>query len=381
MSKSLFSADDYLRRRRAVIRHGRAQHGVEVLLITNRVDIRYLTGCTEGASALLFSRDWARLYTNKMFIECIRTQAPGVDVTIPHLPLFEQAHHAMNRMKHRGAVGFQGEHMNWQTHQRFAAAMGRRRRVDIGSAVMAYRAVKDEQEIRVTRKCARIAEKAMRSMLDEGAHACLGHTEKRLAAELEYRMRQLGADRQAFPDNGIIVAGGPNSASCHHEPTDRKVRRGEPLLFDWGAELHGYRCDITRVFFMGAPRPKLAEIYDLVLRANREGVAAIRPGVATQTVARRAWDVVRDGGYGDNIRHGLGHGLGLNIHELPRIGNGNSAQTPSVRLRTNMLVTVEPGIYLKGLGGIRIEDDVRITPRGHECLTRFPRRIEDVIIG
>jgi len=316
-----------------------------------------------------------------MFIECIRTQAPGVDVTIPHVPIYQQAHHAMNRMKHRGAVGFQGDRMSWLQYKQFAAAMGRRRLVDIGKAVMTCRAIKDEQEIRLTRRCARMAERAFHSMLDEGIHAFLGHSEKRLAAELEYRMRQLGADKQAFPDNGIIVASGANSASCHHAPTHRKVRRGEPLLFDWGAELNGYRCDITRVLFMGAPRPKLAEIYELVHRANREGVAAIRPGVATQTVARRAWDIVRDGGYADNIRHGLGHGLGLNIHELPQIGNGNRAQTPSVRLRTNMLVTVEPGIYLKGLGGIRIEDDVRVTPRGHECLTRIPRRIEDVILN
>ncbi len=313
MTKPLFSADDYRRRRRTVIRHTRDRHGVEVLLITDPVDVRYLTGCTEGASALLVARDWARLYTNKMFVEVIRTQAPGVDVTIPHVPLFQQAHNAMTRMKHRGAVGCQGTHMTWKQHQQLAAAMGRRRLVDIGKAVMACRAVKDEQEIRLTRKCVRIAGQAFRSMMDEGIHAFLHHSEKRLAAELEYRMRQLGADKQAFPDNGIIVAGGANSASCHHVPTDRKVCRGEPLLFDWGAELDGYRCDITRVLFIGSPRPKLADVYELVHRANREGVAAIRPGAATHTVARRAWKVIHDGGYGDNIRHGLGHGLGLNI--------------------------------------------------------------------
>jgi len=204
---------------------------------------------------------------------------------------------------------------------------------------------------------------------------------ERLATELEYRMRLLGADKQGFPDNGIIVAGGPNSASCHHVPTDRKVRRGEPLLFDWGAELHGYRSDITRVLFMGSPRPKLAEIYELVRRANREGVAAIRPGVALHTVAGRAWDIVREGGYADNIRHGLGHGLGLNIHEQPAMGTGTRQTTGLTRLRANMIVTVEPGIYLNGLGGIRIEDDIRVTARGHECLTRLPRAIEDVIVG
>ncbi|MBL7076241.1 MAG: aminopeptidase P family protein [Kiritimatiellae bacterium] len=380
MTKPLFSGDDYQRRRRAVARYVREQHGVEALLITDATDVRYLTGCTEGASALLFNRDWSRLYTNKMFMECIRTQAPGVDITIPHVPVFQQAHNAMHRMKHRGAVGFQGSKMNWHVHKQFAAAMGRRRKIDIGNTVMECRAIKDEHEIRLIRKCVRIAEKAFHSMLEEGLHAFLGRTEKRLAAELEYRMRLLGADKQAFPDGGIIVAGGPNSASCHHAPTDRKVRRGEPLLFDWGAELHGYRSDITRVLFMGSPRPKLAEIYDLVLRANREGTAAIRPGVALHTVARRAWDVIRDGGYGDNIRHGLGHGLGLNVHEQPTMGNGARQTTGLTRLRTSMIVTVEPGIYLKGLGGIRIEDDVRVTARGHECLTRFPRAIEDVIL-
>ncbi len=376
-----FSLDDHRRRRRAVIKHARDRHEVEVLLITDPVDVRYLTGCTEGATALLCARDWARLYTTRMFAEVARTQAPGVDVTIPHVPLFQQAHNAMHRMKHRGAVGFQGTHMNWHQYQQLAAAMGRRRLVDIGRAVMTCRAVKDAQEIRLTRKCVRIAEKAFRSMLDEGLHAFLGRTEKRVAAELEHRMRLLGADRQAFVANGIIVASGPNSASCHHEPTERKVRRGEPLLFDWGAELNGYRSDITRVLFMGAPRPKLAEIYELVLEANRRGVAALRPGVATHTVAQQAWNVIHDGGYGDNIRHGLGHGIGLNIHELPTLGRGSRPPSGPVRLRSNMIVTVEPGIYLKGLGGIRIEDNIRITPRGHECLTRLPRVIEDVTIG
>lgn len=380
MTQPLFSETDYLKRRQGVIHMAAARHGVRVLIVTDPTDIRYLTGCTEGGTALLCGREWARLYTNKMFIDCVRTQAPGVDVTIPHAPVFEQARHAMNRMKHRAAVGFQGNHMSCQTYQRFADAMGRWRTVDIGTLVTACRAVKNEQELRLARKCVRIAEKAMRSMLEEGLHAFLGRTEKRLAAELEYRMRRLGADRQAFPDGGIIVAAGTHSARCHHVPTERRVRRGDPLLFDWGAELHGYRSDITRVLFIGSPRPKLAGIYELVRRANREGVAAIRPGVATHTVARRAWDVVRDGGYSDNIRHGLGHGLGLDIHELPRVGTGTPAPTGAMRLRTNMLLTVEPGIYIKGIGGIRIEDDIRVAPQGYECLTRFPRRIEDVTL-
>ncbi len=381
MTKPLFAESDYLQRRRGVIKRVKATHKVEGLLVTNAIDIRYLSGCTEGGAALLFGRDWATLYTNKMFFDCVRSQAPGVDVTIPQGPLFEQANGALNRMKHRRAIGFQGTDMTWHQHTSFAKAMGRRRQVDIGDAVIAYRAVKDNQEIRLTRKCTRIAEKALLSMMKEGLHAFVGRTEKRLATELEYRMRQLGADRQAFPVGGIIAASGANSASCHHFPTHHKVRRGEPLLFDWGAELHGYRCDITRVLFMGTPRPKLAEIYDLVHRANREGTSSIRPGVATHTIAQRAWDVIRDGGYADNIRHGLGHGIGLNIHECPRMGTGARPQSSPVRLRRNMLVTVEPGIYLKGLGGIRIEDDVRVTAHGHECLTHFPRELEDVIIA
>ncbi len=381
MPKPLFTESDYQRRRRGVLRCVQADHKVSALLVTARTDVRYLSGAVEGVSALLLARDWSVAYTNRMFVEWVRAQTPGVDVVIPRDPLFEQVQHDLNRRKHRSGIGFQDHHMNVTQHATLRTAMPRRRLVGVGSAVMDYRAVKDEQEIRLTRKCVRIAEKAFQSMLTEGIHAFLGHSEKRLAAELEYRMRLLGADRQAFPGNGIIVAGGANSASCHHEPTERKVRRGEPLLFDWGAELHGYRSDITRVLFPGTPRPKLAEVYNLVLRANRVGVAALRPGVTTHTVARRAWDVIRDGGYADNIRHGLGHGLGLNIHEAPKLGTGARPANGAVRLRSNMIVTVEPGIYLKGLGGIRIEDDVRVTAHGHECLTRFPRAMEDMIIG
>jgi Xaa-Pro aminopeptidase len=219
------------------------------------------------------------------------------------------------------------------------------------------------------------------SLVEGGLPYFVGRSEKDICADLEYAMRRYGADRQGFENLGIIVASGFNSASCHHMPTDRKLRKKETLLIDWGAELDGYRSDITRTLFMGSVSDKMADIYRTVQEANRVGIAAIKAGVRCQTVAVKSWNVVRDAGYGETIRHGLGHGLGMNVHERPGFGNGVvSPNAKDVVLRKNMVLTVEPGIYYDGFGGVRIEDDIVVTAKGCKCLTTFPRDLDDVII-
>ncbi|MFU8779833.1 MAG: M24 family metallopeptidase, partial [Kiritimatiellia bacterium] len=305
-------------------------------------------------------------------------QVPGCEVLVGGAHAHIKA--ILRRQRYRGGLGVQGRGLTWSAYRVLHEALGKRKVIDIGDLISTVRAIKDEAEVVAIRRCVSIAQRAYRALIAEGVGYLMGHTESELAAELEYRMRMLGADRQAFP-GGIIVASGPNSASCHHEPTRRKPRQGEPLLFDWGAEWGGYRSDITRVVFMGTPSEKMQHVYAVVEKANAAGVAAIRAGVSCDRVAKAGWNVVKDAGYGELIRHGLGHGIGLDVHELPGLGAGGSqSSSGGARLRAGMVVTIEPGVYVDGFGGVRIEDDVLVRPSGRTVLTSLPRSLRNAIL-
>jgi Xaa-Pro aminopeptidase len=372
----------YAQRRRQVMRAVRREHAIEALLVTGRTDIRYLCGATEGVGGLLLGRGWTVALTSRMFATVLPKQAPGCEVRVG-TSTFAEAVKVLKERGYRRGLGVQGSRLSWAQFNSLRKTAGRRRLVDVGDAVDRVRAVKDEQEIRLVRRCVRIAERAFLELTAKGPAWLTSHTERRIAAELEYRMCLLGADREAFHDvSGTIVASGPNSASCHHFPGRRTPRRGEPLLFDWGAEKDGYRSDITRVVFPGEPSPRMREVFEVVRRANLAGRRAVRSGRLCATVARAGWDVVRQAGYGDLIRHGLGHGLGLDIHEPPGLGSGGS-QSPRpgiARLKQGMVVTIEPGIYLDGVGGVRLEDDVVVTRDGHRRLTTLPTDLASAIL-
>ena len=221
-----------------------------------------------------------------------------------------------------------------------------------------------------------IAESALTDLLSGGAPWFIGRTEKDIAAELDYRVRRFGADNVGFR---TIVASGENTYNCHHVPGERKVRRGDALLFDWGAELAGYRSDITRTFFVGEAPPKLAEVYELVLRAHDAAVDAVRPGVQMRTLDKIARGIIRRAGYAKEFRHGLGHSFGLEIHEPVGLPAKSGATRPR-GLCGSSLVTIEPGVYVLGLGGVRIEDDILVTAAGHERLNRMPRSLAAAVL-
>ena len=371
----------YKSRRRGVLQQANKLYKLDALFISDRTDIRYLTGCTEGGSGLLLGPRIEILYTSKMFEEVVPKEAPGIEVVVLKKAVYAEVSTVLNRHINRRALGLQGNVLSWAQYQSLENLMKRRKLVNVGDLVIDYRGVKDDDEIKLIRKCVRIAERALTELVNGGLSYFIGKTERQIAADLEYAMRSLGADRQAFEMNGITVASGPNSASCHHLPSNRKVCRDEPLLIDWGAELDGYRSDITRTHFMGSVPKKFVDIYETVLAAHKAGVTAMKAGVHCQTVAKAAWDVVIDGGYGDKIIHGLGHGVGLNIHERPGFGNGIKPRNgKDVVLRKNMVMTIEPGIYYDGLGGIRIEDDYVVTAKGCERLNSFPRHLDKMIV-
>ncbi|RKY23956.1 MAG: Xaa-Pro dipeptidase, partial [Planctomycetota bacterium] len=234
------------------------------------------------------------------------------------------------------------------------------------------RAIKDSGELKLIRQAIRIAQSAFLELTANGPGQLIGRTEGQVAAELEYLIRQAGAQGAAFD---IIVAAGANSSKPHHTPGATKIKFDQPVLFDWGAKVGGYCSDLTRVVFPGKIPPKFREIYDVVRQAQQAGIDAVRASVRCTTPDAAARAVIEQAGYGEQFTHSLGHGIGLDIHEAP--GLARKSAGASEVLRAGMVVTVEPGIYLPGLGGVRIEDDVLVTATGCRRLTRLGRRIQE----
>ncbi len=223
---------------------------------------------------------------------------------------------------------------------------------------------KDEVELDFMRKAVSIAEQAMQALLDARAIRA-GRSELEIAADLKVALLRAGSQSDAFSP---IVVAGPNSASPHSAPSDRLLQAGELVVIDWGAVYEGYRSDITRTFVLDSPTPEMERMHDAVLVANQAGRMAVRPGISAQDIDRAARRSIVLAGYGEYFIHRTGHGLGLETHEPPYI-----VETNQELLAQGMTFTVEPGIYLPGVGGVRIEDDVAVTLDGADTLTTLPR--------
>jgi Xaa-Pro aminopeptidase len=231
------------------------------------------------------------------------------------------------------------------------------------------RQVKDKEEVALIRQAIGIAEKSFAVIR---AGLCPEQTERQIGDALERQFHLFGGDGPAFAP---IAAVGPRSALPHAQLTDCRVGAGDILLVDWGAQGQLYKSDLTRVLVTGKISTKLRRVYEVVLRAQARAIAAIRPGAPTTKVDAAARSVIAEAGWNRRFNHGIGHGFGLEIHEAPRM----SAKCP-VTLEAGMVVTVEPGVYLPGWGGIRIEDDLLVTRDGHEVLTSLPKRFEEMVV-
>jgi Xaa-Pro dipeptidase len=231
------------------------------------------------------------------------------------------------------------------------------------------RQVKDEAEIGAMRRAVEMAQNALQRLLDEGAIRP-GRTERELAADLQIALLREGSQGEAFSP---LVVAGPNSALPHVGPGDRPLAEGDLLIVDWGAVYQGYRSDITRTFVLGEPTAEMLRIHDAVLAANQSARLGVRPGLPGQEVDRLARRAITQAGYGQFFIHRTGHGLGLETHEPPYMVEGNLKL-----LEAGMTFTVEPGIYVPGLGGVRIEDDVAVTADGSQTLTSLPRELVQI---
>ena len=330
--------------RRARLAAQLAAEDLTALLVTDLINIRYLTGFTGSNAALLVDAtgDEKTLFcTDGRYV----TQS---DVEVPDLTkVIDRACDAALLRRATGSMGFEAAAVTVQTHTGWAQSDSPATLTPTTGLVERLRSVKDELEIDALRQACAVADRAFAELIAAGG-VRTGRSEREIGLDLDQRMRLLGAREPSFE---TIVATGANSAIPHHRPTETLVQTGDFVKFDFGAEVDGYHSDMTRTVVVGAPAPWQREIFDLVAAAQTAGRDACRPGVTGGDVDAAARDLITEAGYGDNFGHGLGHGVGLEIHEAPGVARGATGI-----LAENMCVTVEPGVYLPGRGGVRIED-------------------------
>lgn len=349
--------------RRTRLRAALAGRDVDALLVTSLVNVRYLTGFTGSNAALLVPTDeryGAVLATDGRYLTQSAEECPDLERLIDRAvgPVLA----ARAGKDGFGRLAAEAQHTTVEAWDALAEAAPGASLLRSGHLVEALRAVKDEQEIGLLRQACAISVAALQALLPAVKP---GRSERDLARDLEERMRDLGAEAPAFD---TIVAVGENGALPHHQPTERPLREGELLTIDFGARYHGYHADCTRTFAVGEPAGWQRDLHALVAEAQAAGRESLRPGAEPAAVDRSARDVIAAAGYAQQFVHGLGHGVGLEIHEAPML-----SAVATGRLEDRTPVTVEPGVYLPGRGGVRIEDTLVVRPDGPECLTAASR--------
>ncbi|MGI8938092.1 MAG: M24 family metallopeptidase [Iamia sp.] len=347
------------------VRAGLAEAEADALLVTDLTNVRYLTGFTGSAGRLLLTAGHMLLVTDGRYA----TQAPeqvasaGVDAAVEVGRTLAAQDEALAGAVPAGArLGLEADSVTWSAQRRYARAPWSHGLVATEGIVEAARMVKDEGEVARLARAAAIADAA----LAEVAPTLVERpTEAEVGLALDTAMRRLGAEGVSFE---TIVASGPNGARPHHRPDDRTIIEGDLVVIDFGALVEGYHSDMTRTFLVGEGTETQRRMFEVVRTAQARGVQAVRGGVAASDVDAACREVIADAGWGDAFGHGTGHGVGLVIHEGPRV-----ATTSTAMLAPGHVVTVEPGVYLSEHGGVRIEDTVLVTDEGCRPLTLAPK--------
>ena len=343
---------------------------VDALLVTTPANIRWLTGFTGSAGVLAVTAERALLTSDGRYrtqsTEQLAGAGVGDQVSVSIGGVTDQRAALVELLGSAATVGLEADQVSWSGQRSWDELLAAASLVPTRGLVEALRVVKDEGEVRRMERAAAIADRALEEVLPRLA---LGSTtEAAFAAALDHAMRQRGAEESAFE---TIVASGPNSAKPHARPGPRTIGAGDPVVVDFGAVYDGYRSDMTRTFVVGGePAGELARVFSVVAASQRQGVEAVRPGVEAGSVDRTCRAVIEEAGWLDRFEHGTGHGVGLDIHEAPSVGPGSTAI-----LAPGAVVTVEPGVYLPGTGGVRIEDTLVVTDGGSRPLTLFPKEV------
>lgn len=337
---------------------------LDALLVTGLVNVRWLTGFTGSSGLAVLGHDVCRFVTDFRYLTQASAEVPDAFTHEIATDLLEQGAGGLPA----GRVGFDADDLSVRQFERLQELVGEGvELVSAGGLLEELRLVKDEAEIAAVRAAALLADEALTEVLSRGI---VGRTERDVALELEFAMRRRGASGAAFPS---IVASGPHGALPHADPRDVAIPEGTLVTIDWGCMLDGYASDCTRTYATGELDPRDEAVYATVLQAQEAALAAVRPGPLGREVDAVARDIITAAGHGEHFGHGLGHGVGLEVHEGPRLSvKGETALAPG------QIVTVEPGIYLPGQVGVRIEDLVVVTPDGHDVLSTLPKTLTTV---
>lgn len=339
--------------------------GVDAFYVTSPENRFYLSGFSGTNGSLLISRNKSFLITDFRYTGQASRESPGFTIVEARSSLTDSL---SGLVKENGLtiLGCEGDHLTYNEFLAIKAKLDRAELKSVSGLVEGLRICKETTEIKSIEEAVRLADEAFSNILSDIRP---GVSEREIALQLEYYMRRAGAEGAAFK---FIVASGDRSALPHGVASTKVIRKGELVTLDFGAVYNGYHSDITRTVVMGRPDEKQKKLYRIVLEAQLKAIAALKAGVRAAEVDRAARDVIEDEGYGKYFGHGTGHGVGLNIHENPRV----SFRDDTV-LQPGMVVTVEPGIYLPDWGGVRIEDTVLVLEAGCRVLTKAPK---DLII-
>lgn len=345
---------------------------VDAMLVTDEINVRYLSGFRGDSSYLLVTSAETTILSDGRYEAQIANECSGLKPLIrpPSQSLSELTRNALNDLKADDQphlkVAIEADHLTMTAYRLLVDHCRDIEFVAASGVVERLRMIKDSQEIEITRQAVQIAERAFQALQPM---LTPNWTERQIAHELEAKMRFLGAEGCSFPP---IVAAGPSAALPHYQPRDGRIGDTSTLLIDWGAKLRGYASDLTRTLHRDTASDGFRRAYHAVLEAQTAAIDAIGPGVPAKQIDRVARRVLRRAGLDQAFKHGLGHGLGLQIHEAPRMSSASDET-----LQAGMIITVEPGVYFDGDFGIRIEDDVLVTDSGREVLSRLPKGLDD----
>ena len=333
---------------------------LDALLVTNLVNVRYLSGFT-GTNAVCVVTPEARVFiTDFRYVERAASEVPDFERVRGRQDLLGDAAERLS-----GRVGFEDQHMSVRSWRRLQELVPDGvELVGAGGVVEELRAVKEPEELRAMREAAALADEMYEYIQSRGL---VGRTEREVAIDVEREMRARGAEDPSFPS---IIAGGAHGALPHAEPRNVPIEANTLVVVDMGCLVDGYCSDCTRTFATGELSDEMVSVYELVLAAQEESLGAVRAGADCSAVDAVARDRISEAGHADHFGHGLGHGVGLEVHEAPRL-----AQNADGSLVTGNTVTVEPGVYIPGAFGVRIEDLVVVTDDGAEILSHFPKKL------
>ncbi|ASS96252.1 M24 family metallopeptidase [Peribacillus simplex] len=336
--------------------------GIDGFLITSTYNRRFMTNFTGSAGVVLISQKEAKFITDFRYVEQAGKQAPDYEIVQHKGTIIEEVGkqaEAMNISK----LGFEQEHLTYATYKAYEMAIDGQL-LPVSGVIENLRLIKTSSEIKILKEAAAIADAAFTHILD---FLRPGISELDVSNELEFFMRKQGATSSSFD---IIVASGIRSALPHGVATDKIIEKGDFVTLDYGAYYNGYVSDITRTLAVGKPSEELINIYDIVLEAQLRGMAGIKPGMTGREADALTRNLIEEKGYGQYFGHSTGHGIGLEVHEGPAL-----SLRSDIILEPGMAVTVEPGIYLPGVGGVRIEDDTIVTIEGNEALTHSTKEL------